>query len=48
MTNTVTALVALEGEAGRELPVHPWVFGVAAFGLLCLLLLITLTFGKDR
>jgi len=41
-------VVAAEGEAGRELPVEPWVFGLGAFGLLFVLLLVTLSFGKDR
>ena len=49
MTPTISGLFAREGESlGRELPVEPWVYGVAAFGLLLVLLLITLSFGKDR
>ncbi len=39
---------AVEGGEGIELPVEPWVIGVGAFGLLLLLLLVTLMFGKDR
>jgi hypothetical protein len=39
---------AAESEHARELPVAPWVFGLSAFALLCLLLLVTLSFGKDR
>lgn len=32
----------------RHLPMPAWVFGVVAFGILALLLLITLTIGKGR
>ncbi len=31
-----------------ELPVPPYVFGLIAFGLLIVLLLITLSMGKGR
>ncbi|WP_375430567.1 hypothetical protein [uncultured Friedmanniella sp.] len=31
-----------------ELPVPPYVFGIIAFGLLVILLLITLALGKGR
>jgi hypothetical protein len=36
--------------AGRDLPlpIEPWAFGLLAFGLLVVLMLITLSFGKDR
>jgi hypothetical protein len=36
--------------AGRDLPlpIAPWAFGLLAFGLLVVLLLVTLSFGKDR
>lgn len=33
---------------GRDLPLQPWAIGLLAFGLLVVLLLITLQFGKDR
>jgi hypothetical protein len=45
---TAAILLASESETGRELPVEPWVFGLTAFGILLLLLLITMSFGKDR
>ena len=48
MTVAVVHLLAAESSAGRDLPVAPWVIGVGAFALLCLLLVVTLTFGKDR
>lgn len=48
MSYVHTALLAAEKEAARELPVAPWVFGLTAFGLLFVLLLVTLAFGKDR
>jgi hypothetical protein len=38
----------LMSEVVNELPVEPWVFGVAAFGLLMALLAVTLVFGKGR
>jgi hypothetical protein len=38
----------LGAEKGISLPVPPWAVGVGAFVGLTLLLLITLTFGKDR
>jgi len=34
--------------SGRDLPLEPWAIGLLAFGLLVVLLLITLSFGKDR
>lgn len=45
---TAAILLASESETGSELPAEPWVFGVVAFGLLVALLLITMSFGKDR
>ena len=49
MTAAAVRLLAAEGEpVGRDLPVDPWVYGVGAFVLLSVLLLVTLSFGKDR
>ena len=45
---TVAAVLATGEEHARELPAEPWVIGVGAFVLLTVLLLITLSFGKDR
>ena len=45
---TVAAVLATGEEQARELPAEPWVIGVGAFVLLVVLLLITLSFGKDR
>ncbi len=42
------ALTLLEAEAVRELPIPAWAFGVIAFGLLLVLLLLTLAIGKGR
>ena len=40
---------AAEGtEQARELPVPPLAFGLIAFGILVVLLLVTLSFGKGR
>lgn len=48
MTTAVVRL-AVEAEShGRELPLPPWAIGLSAFLLLCALLAVTLTFGKDR
>lgn len=42
-------VTAAEGaEQTRDLPVHPYVIGVIAFGILLALLLGTLSFGKGR
>ena len=38
----------LETEAHRELPMDPAIIGLIAFGLLVLLLMITLSIGKGR
>jgi hypothetical protein len=42
------ALFAAQTETGRDLPGEPWMLGVGSFTLLVVLLLITLSFGKDR
>ncbi|MDQ1618793.1 MAG: hypothetical protein QOE19_1362 [Actinomycetota bacterium] len=44
----VAAVLAETEQKGRNLPLEPWAIGVGAFLLLSLLLLITLSFGKDR
>ena len=41
-------LTLLESEVHRELPIPAWGFGVLAFVLLALMLLITLSIGKGR
>ena len=41
-------LVAAGTEKGKDLPGEPWMIGVGAFALLVVMLLITLSFGKDR
>ena len=41
-------LLASESETGRDIPGEPWMLGVGAFVLLVVMLLITLSFGKDR
>jgi hypothetical protein len=49
MTAAVVRLLAVEGEStGRDLPVPPWAIGLGVFLLLCMLLAVTATFGKDR
>jgi hypothetical protein len=45
---TVAAVLAETEQKGRDLPLDPWAIGLGAFLLLTTLLLITLTFGKDR
>jgi hypothetical protein len=47
MTAAVRLLAAGES-TGRDLPLPPWAIGLGAFLLLCLLLALTATFGKDR
>ena len=42
------ALTLLQTEVHRELPIPAWAFGVLAFGLLLILLLITWSIGKGR
>lgn len=44
---TLASVVAAE-ESGIDLPMPAWVFGILAFALLVLLLLITLQFNKER
>jgi len=44
----IFGLSLLEAEAVRELPMPPWAFGLLAFGLLLVLLFITLAIGKGR
>ena len=41
-------LIVLEAEVHNELPAHPVFFGLIAFGLLVVMLLITLAIGKGR
>jgi hypothetical protein len=41
-------LTLLETEASRTLPIPAWGFGLLAFGLLLMLLLITWSIGKGR
>jgi hypothetical protein len=41
-------LTLLETEASRALPIPAWAFGLLAFGLLLMLLLITWSIGKGR
>jgi hypothetical protein len=46
---TAAARLLAEGEStGRDLPLPPWAIGLTAFVVLCLLLAVTATFGKDR
>ena len=45
---TVGTVLAATGEHGRDLPLPPWAIGLTAFALLATLLLVTLSFGKDR
>jgi hypothetical protein len=44
----VVSLLTTGEESGIELPLDPLAIGGIAFALLVLLLLVTLTFGKDR
>jgi hypothetical protein len=41
-------IFAEQTQTGRDLPGEPWMLGVGAFALLVVLLLLTLSFGKDR
>ena len=45
---TVGSVLAETGAVGRDLPLPPWAIGISAFAMFCVLLLITLSFGKDR
>ena len=40
--------IVLETAVEHELPIPAWGFGVIAFGLLLVLLLVTLSIGKGR
>ncbi|MCW2803580.1 MAG: hypothetical protein QOF52_3445 [Propionibacteriaceae bacterium] len=44
----ILGLTLLEAEGGHELPIPAWGFGLLAFGLLVLCLVITLSIGKGR
>jgi hypothetical protein len=48
MTADAARVLAETANNGRDLPLEPWAIGVLAFGILVVLLAITLTFGKDR
>jgi hypothetical protein len=41
-------LTLLQTEVQRELPIPAWAFGVLAFGILLVLLLITWSIGRGR
>jgi hypothetical protein len=45
---TVGSVLAETGGHGRDLPLPPWAIGLTAFALLVMLLLVTVSFGKDR
>jgi hypothetical protein len=45
---SLATVLAESGQQGKDLPFAPWAIGVGAFLLLTALLLVTLTFGKDR
>ena len=42
------ALTLLETEVHRELPIPSWGFGIIAFAVLGIMLLITYSIGKGR
>ncbi|MGZ4594604.1 MAG: hypothetical protein ACXV3C_12120 [Actinomycetes bacterium] len=44
----VAVVLAETEQKGRHLPLEPWAIGLGAFVVLCALLLVTLSFGKDR
>ena len=48
MSATSTVVLAVEKSNEVELPAPAWVLGLIAFGILVALLLITLTFNRDR
>ena len=48
MTLAAARVLAETADQGRELPLAPWAIGLGAFLGLVVLLLITLSFGKDR
>jgi hypothetical protein len=41
-------LTLLQTEVQRELPIPAWAFGLLAFGMLVILLLITWSIGRGR
>lgn len=43
-----THLIAAGSDTAKDLPGEPWMIGLGAFSLLVVLLLVTLSFGKDR
>ena len=45
---SLATVLAESGQHGKALPLQPWAIGLGAFLLLTALLLVTLTFGKDR
>ncbi len=45
---SIVHVVAEEAEQTRELPLPPVMIGLLAFGILLLLLFVTLSFGKGR
>jgi hypothetical protein len=45
---SVASVLAETGRQGKDLPLEPWAIGLGSFLLLTTLLLVTLTFGKDR
>lgn len=45
---SLASVLAESGQQGKDLPLQPWAIGLGAFLLLTALLLVTLTFGKDR
>ena len=48
MTAAAAHLLAEGASSGTELPLPAWAIGVGAFAALAVLLLVALTFGKDR
>jgi hypothetical protein len=48
MTAATARLLASGTSQPREIPGEPWMIGLGAFALLVVLLLVTLSFGKDR
>jgi hypothetical protein len=45
---SLATVLAESGQQGKDLPLQPWAIGLGTFLLLTALLLVTLTFGKDR
>jgi hypothetical protein len=48
MTAAVVHLLAESESRGKDLPLEPWAIGLGTFVLFCVLLAVTLSFGKDR